>query len=444
MQLEISEFLKSLGLFLNLVWQFLKSWWWFFLFLILIRPFLYLWLWWRNEIWLTKEYKPIMLEVKIPKEVVKPIRAMENVMAAIHGVVYHPPDWWEKWIDGQLQTGVSFEIVSIEGEIHFYIRFNAPYRDGVEAAIYSQYPEAEITQVDDYTKKIPKDIPNKEWDLWSTDYILIKPYPYPIKTYQKFETEQEREPEKIVDPVANLLEGLSKIKPGEQFWLQIRATPLSEPDKNPFYGGFLKEGKKIIDSFAKRPEKPKPKPLLQEATEILITGKVPTEKPKEEEFIAPELRMTPGEKEIVSAIENKISKPVFACGIRFVYLGKRDVFFKANFRLGFNFFNCYATANLNALYPWGATLTKIHKSWFLPLNLIRARRHYLRCRRMLRKYCDREPTLFPRTKDDKSVFILNTEELASLWHFPSWRVAPVPGLPRVEAKKVPPPTLPIE
>jgi len=126
----------SLYLNLNSFLLIVKTWWWVILPFILWKPFLFLWLWWRNEIWLKTVYKSIMLEIKIPKEVLKPIRAMENVMAAIHGVVYHPADWWEKWIDGQLQTGVSFDVVSIGGKIHFFIRFHQVYRDGIEAAIY--------------------------------------------------------------------------------------------------------------------------------------------------------------------------------------------------------------------------------------------------------------------------------------------------------------------
>jgi len=434
----------SLSLTFEILWQITKNWWWLFLPFILLQLFLYFWLWWRRERWLTAFYKTIVLEVKIPKEILKPIRAMENVMEALHGVVYHPPDNWEKWIDGQLQTGLSFETVSLGGEIHFFIRFFNIYRDGIEAAIYSQYPEAEIREVEDYSKLVPQDIPNKDWDLFATDYFLDRPDPYPIKTYPKFETEQEKEPEKIVDPIANLLEGFAKIKPGEQFWIQIRASPISQEFVKPF----IKEGEKIRDEIAKRPpgEKAKPKSIIEEALEILITGKPKEEKAPEPEFIAPELRMTPGEREVVAGIENKISKPAFSCGIRFIYLGKREVWFKQNFRLAFNFFNCYVTANMNAPHPWGNTLTKIKKSiWFPPINLIRDRRSYLRRRKIFRNYRMRENPLFPRfTKRDKGSFILNTEELASLFHFPSWRVAPVPGLSRVESKKGPPSGLPVE
>ena len=439
---EISEFFKTLAPILKPAWQIFKLWWWVLLPFIFWKPFLYFWLWWRNEIWYATVYEPILLEIRIPKEVVKPIRAMESVMAGLHGVVYHPPDWWEKWIEGQVQTSLSFEIVSIDGEIHFFVRIHKSYRDGVESAIYSQYPEAEITLADDYTKYAPADIPNKDWDLFAFDYILLKPSPYPIKTYLKFETEHEVLEEKRIDPIASLLEGMSKIKPGEQLWLQIRAAPMSEEPAH----AFVKEGEKIRDTIAKRPEERKPRPIIQEAAETLVTGKPPEERVQKESdlFIAPELRMTPGEKEVVASIETKISKPIFKCGIRAIYLGKRGIWFKPNFRLILNFFNEFTTADVNALEPWGATFTKIHKSLFLPLNWLQPRRHYLRCRKIFRAYKERVNPFFPRRGGDKGIFILNIEELASLFHFPSWRITPVPGVSRVEARKGAPPELPTE
>jgi hypothetical protein len=419
---------EPFSLFLTTFWQIFKNWWWVFLPFILWKPFIFLYLWWRNEEWIKKQ-RMVVLEIKLPKEVLKPIRAMENVMANLHGVVYHPPDWWEKWIDGQIQLSISFEIASIGGEPHFFVRTGAAYRDGVESSIYSQYPEAEITEVDDYTKYVPQNIPNKDWDLWASDYKLLKDDHYPIKTYPKFETETEKEEEKRVDPVASLLEAMAKIKPGEQLWIQIIAEPISEEKVK----AWIAKGEELRDKIARRPAKLKQKPMIQEAAEVLITGKpAEAEKVEEKEIIPPEMKLTPGEREILKGLEEKISKPAFVCTVRFIYLGKREIWFKPNFRLAFSYFNSYTTLNLNALFPLGKTLTKIHKSWFLPLNLIRPRRHYLRCRKIFKNYIKRFPPFFPRKG---GTFVLNTEELASLFHFPGEAAAPAPGVPRIEAKK---------
>ena len=440
---ETLGFYKDVGrVILYPVWIFLKHWWWVFLPFALQKPFLDRWLWWRIERWLGTAYRPILLEIKIPKESIKPVRAMEDVMASLHGVVYHPPDWWEKWVDGQIQTSLSFEIASFGGEIHFYVRCHQDYRDSVEASIYSQYPDAEIKMVDDYVKLVPQDIPNQEWDLWATDYTITRrEEAYPILTYKKFEKEPEIIEEKRVDPMAALFEALSKVKPGQQFWIQMSATPVTNLEHP-----WATAGEALRDKLAKREEKPgiSAQPMVWEAAEILIKG-VPEEKPQKEMMtIPPEMRLTPGERDIVAAVEEKISKPGFLTNIRFVYLGKRDVFFKANLRLGFTYFGSYMTQNLNGLIPFGKTLTKIHKSKFVPINLLIPRRLYLRQRKLFRHHVDRLTPFFPRAARTEEKFILNTEELASLFHFPSWRAAPVPGVARVEAKRKAPPVLPTE
>jgi len=434
---EILEFLKTF----SLVWQFFKSWGWVFLPFILWPPFSYFWLWWRRELWIKNVYRPVLLEIKIPKEIEKPIRAMETVMSALHGVVYQPPDKWEKWIEGQVQTGISFEIVSLGGEIHFFVRVHKGFRQPLEAAIYSQYPEAEIIEVEDYTQKIPQDIPNKEWDLWGTDYRAIKHSAFPIKTYRDFETEMEVTPEKIIDPISNLLEGLSKIKPGEQFWFQIRATPIGEDVAQ----AFIKEALAIRDNLARR-KKPTPqKSIFREFMEILVFGVPIKREEKGQEVIPPEMKLTPREREIIAEIERKISKPLFSCGIRFILLGKRGVWDKSKLRIGFNFMNCFVTQDLNALYPWGETLTKVKKSiFFPPINLLAPRRLYIKCRKLFLNYVRRVNALYPKTKGDKSIFILNTDELVSIFHLPSWKITPVPGVQWIESKKKPPPGIPME
>jgi len=218
---------------LNIFWDVIKNWWWLPLPFFLYRPFLFFWLWWRRERWI-KSQKFIMLEIKIPKEVIKPLRAMEQVFFSLWGNLYDPTDWWEKWIDGKMLLGYSFEIVSIGGEQHFFIRLPEPNRNAVESSLYSQYPDAEISVVDDYTKYVPQDIPNKNWELWGCDYRLQKEDVYPIKTYSKFfeEKPEVSVEEKRLDPFAPLLEGMAKLKPGEQLWVQIIASPVSSVENN--------------------------------------------------------------------------------------------------------------------------------------------------------------------------------------------------------------------
>ena len=61
---------------------------------------------------------------------------------------------------------------------------------------------------------------------------------------------------------------------------------------------------------------------------------------------------------------------------------------------------------------------------------------------MFRNYIRRYTPFYPRKGGS---FVLNTEELASLYHFPSKMAAPAPTIPRVVTRKrEAPPGLPIE
>ena len=429
--------MEQLVIILSTILSVLKNWWWIILPLILWRPFLFFWLEWRKEIWWSKQ-RMILLEIKMPEEIIKPIKAMEQVFLGLWGTNFDPPDWWEKWVDGKDNTNYSFEIIGKDGITHFFIRIPAAIRNGVESVIYSQYPDLEISVVEDYTKSVPKDIPNKEWDLWGSAYSLMKSDAYPIKTYTKFfeEKPDSSKEEKRIDPLAPLMEGLGSIGPEEQIWIQICATPITALEND-----YISRGKKIVEKLLKRPESKKSKSVLQEGIEGLAFGVAPKEE-KKADFSFPELTLSPGEREIISGIEEKISKYAFECFIRFIYIGKREVFFKPQTKSVFGFFAQFCTSNLNAMKPYTRTLTKIHKSWFLPLNSIVPRRLYVRKRKLLRNYIKRVNPLFPLSG---GTFVFNTEELATIFHFPGRMVVPAPSVVRIGYKKgEAPPELPVE
>lgn len=417
---------------LTVAWDIIKNWWWVPAPFVLWEFFKFLFLWWRQEIF-ADAAKRILIEIRIPKEVLKPIRAMETVLQNLWQILFDAPGYfWEKWIEGKYILSYSFEIASINGEAHFFIRIPETQRDTVEAAIYAQYPDAEITVVDDYTRYVPQDIPNKDWDLWGADYKLLREDPYPIKTYAKFETEHEPLEEKRIDPLADLLEVMAKTGPGEQIWVQINAKPISNKEVP-----WVTEGEKIRDEIARRepPKKDNKKPILLEAFNLLATGEVPgTEKEEEKkDIIPPEMKLTPGEREILGAVEEKISKLGFQTNVRFIYLGRKDKFYKPRLRLALSYFGSFTTQHLNAIVPYGQPLiTKVYKSWFLPINLFHDRRLYLRKRNIFRKYVIRETPYFPR---EGGTFVLNTEEMATLFHFPGRVSAPAPFFKRIEAKK---------
>ena len=98
------------------LWEIIKVWWWLPLPFILWKPFSFLWLWWRTDKFLAG-IDFVLLEIKIPKDVVKPIRAMEVVLDSLWQILYDPPDWWEKWVEGKVILSYSFEIVSLDSAV---------------------------------------------------------------------------------------------------------------------------------------------------------------------------------------------------------------------------------------------------------------------------------------------------------------------------------------
>jgi|WetSurMetagenome_2_1015567.scaffolds.fasta_scaffold122194_2 hypothetical protein len=384
-----------------------------------------------------KSRKRVVLEVKIPQTIVRPLRAMEAVFASFWGTYDPPSSWKEGHFKGKRILGASFEIAGIDGVPHFFVRLPESNRKLFESIVYSQYPEVEIVEVPDYTKLVPADIPNKEWDIWGTDFEVIKSDVYPIKTYETFyeESPDVKSEEKRIDPLSPLFETIAKTKKGEQLWFSIFIMPNGPKDTN-----FFARAKKEVDKLAKRGEPSKSHPLLIDFWNLLVHGIDTTaEAPKEETILPPEMKLTTGEREVVSAIERKASKNVFVCFIKYVYVAKRKVFDNSAKGFGTSFFSQFGTQNLNNMKPWSMTTTKVHSP-----SLFTARKLYLRKRDLMDNYRTRDPAFDPFPVEG-SCFYLNTEELATMYHFPSYEGAPSAALKRMETKKgAPPAELPVE
>jgi hypothetical protein len=111
---------------------------------------------------------------------------MENVFNSIWGSYDPPKDWRASHFEGKVILPISFEIAGIDGVPHMYLRTSSSNRKQIESAIYSQYPEVEIVEVPDYTKQVPMDIPNQDWDMVGADFELMKPEVYPSKPMRIF------------------------------------------------------------------------------------------------------------------------------------------------------------------------------------------------------------------------------------------------------------------
>lgn len=379
-----------------------------------------------------------MLEIIPPAEVLKPYRAMEDIYLGIWPII-DSANWRETWCEGELEKypyWFSFEVVSKEGQLHYYWRVPKDAQRLTEAIFQMHYPGAEIFAVPDYTEELPANLPNKEYDVYGEDYVFFKDDVYPLKTMKFFEIKPEEiDKEKKLDPVHQLLEAMAKLKEGEQFWLQFVLVPFEQEQP------FAERAKKTANKIAQRviPEV-KEKTMAGEAFRAFVYNKVPFEEVKEEvrELGVPlEMKLTPGEREVLAAVEEKASKPLYKTNIRGVYVYKRDARYGPHGRIARAYFVHFTTNNLNGIRCYSKTRTKIH-------YLFRKRRLFNRKRQIYNRYLKRFPPNFPKL-DGPGTLVLNIEEVATIIHFPINASDLPSSVPRIWAKKsTPPPNLPIE
>ncbi|MEX0919537.1 MAG: hypothetical protein WDZ32_00145, partial [Candidatus Saccharimonadales bacterium] len=102
----------------------------------------------RKQKWVSDtQYSLLLLEV--PKENDKAELSAEQLFASLHGIL-RPKQ--ELLREGALQEHISFEIVSVDKHIRFYIWTPKHLRNFVEGQVYAQYPSVNIVEVsEDYS-----------------------------------------------------------------------------------------------------------------------------------------------------------------------------------------------------------------------------------------------------------------------------------------------------
>lgn len=370
-----------------------------------------------------------VLAVDIPEQYVQSPKAMEQVFAHLSGA-YASYGVLERYWLGMVNKWFSFEIISIEGYIQFLIRTEVQFRDLVEAAIYAQYSEAEITEVEDYVGAAPDRYPSETHNAAGVEFSLAENEVYPIRTYPYFEYNISKD---VVfsDPMAAILENFSRVGPGENLWLQLIVTPVD----NSWKQAGIDLVKKII---ANKKEVKTPGvvgfigdlPMLAAKTAIQAWNYnfEEEEKKKKEETPGKVADLTPGAKAVVESIEEKISKLGFKSRMRLLYSARLDVFQPSKCVNG-------VIGSLNQFYI-------NNRNGFKANNVGPKNRD-----RVVAAFKQRKMKKIYRLKKLKKIdkpFILNIEELATVWHFPLPLVK-TPLLQKASIKRGEPPiSLPVE
>lgn len=381
----------------------------------------------------------VLLEIIPPRDVDRSPLAMELFFT---NALYH----WsmkggvEEFWQGAVWFWFSLEIVSIEGQVHFYIRTPSRVRPLIETQMYAQYPQCQVKVVEDYTLAVDEISKKSAWQLWGCEFKLLKPEAFPIKTYADYGLDEDPKEEYKVDPISPVIEFFSSMKKGEQAWMQIVITPSKKKykTKGTFFGyhDWVTEAKlqivKMLEPYTRMHARP-------------------------DGSFAKEIRSPDFLKKVNEEMAKKIEKVGFETGIRICYVAKKEVFNQNNRRAMRLLFRQYAMpshnelSRVNSTQPdnFGGVTSEIFMS---DAALTRAKD------RMLTEYRERSffhmplrhkipfpwpisPFIFPRYFHPYT-YVLNTEELATLYHFPG-QILKVPTLERIESKEAsPPPNLP--
>ncbi len=392
------------------------------------------WLYWRQSIAAgQKEFMTMAIDIPrlTEKDPGQSLRAVENIFAHLAGA-HAPSTWTETWIQGKYQDPISCEIISIEGNVQFIIHCLRSLRDLVEASIFAQYPDAEIAEVEDYSKSVPTWYPDTEYDLWGTEMVPAggKSSFYPLKTYPAFEHSMSGE---LKDPLAVLLEGLSRMGPGEQAWMQLLCLPIDVGEYQKGGSKLIKElkGEKVVTPPSKL-EKIVLAPFnlfIWLANEIIGGGGSAAPAKADDPLKSKIFNLSPGERKVLEAVENKVSKIGYNCKIRFMYVAKKNVFKKPKIVQSLiGFIKQMNTNDMLSLKP-EAKLVGVNGG----LLFMKERRNSIRKRRLIANYQNRS------VWNGNPPYYLCTEELATLWHFPHTFQVKTPQLKKRDMKYAEPP-----
>ena len=354
--------------------------WYVWLPIVLILGFLT----WRNRRRVEVSESTVegdLLMLEIPKANDKQELAAEQLFASLHGILR---DDEELKLNRGAQEHLSFEIASVNGQIRFYVWVPRTLRSFVESQIYSQYPTVQIHEA-------PEDYVAHERAhsvVYSSEITLTDNEMLPIKTFQNFE----------VDPLAGITGTLAKLESsGDEIWVQILVRPIAD-DWHKDSDAWIKQvrdGKKTITTTG----------ALAWFGGIFGALWQPPEDSKSTSTVK---ELSERDKTRISEAEKKATKLGYEVRMRLAYLGESPDDARLRMQAIVGTFKQFNSTNLNGFKMSAGTFKK-------------------------------EDLLPYRTRSfGPKGFILNIEELASVYHLPHTNVE-TPNIVWASSKTAEPP-----
>ncbi len=295
---------------------------------------------------------------------------------------------WRRFWFGR-NDELSFEIVAHAGLIKFFAAVPRHLQQLVELQLQAQYPRAQIEEVEDYNIFSPRGV------ILGQYLGLKKRSIFPLRTYRKLES----------DPLNGLTNVLSKIGDQAGAAIQILVHPAKPgwQKAGQEVATKLQHGKRLKDILGQ----PGVAGALKSAAQVTTSSFAKGPSPEQSQRIP---YLTPMEQELVKSLEEKASKPGFDVNLRVISSapdGPRARMNLTNIINAFTQFTSQESGNGIVKKPvW-------RKSAFIHDFIFRNFHGFYR-------------------------FVLNTEELNSLWHLPL-PTTETPTILWLQARKAPAP-----
>jgi len=296
------------------------------------------------------------------------IAAAETFYSAIGGL--RAERGLKAWLYGR-RDEISFEIVAEDKLVKFYITVPVEMREFIEQQLSAAYPDAYTEEVEDYNLFQPDGV------ILGSHLILKRQHAFPIKTYKQLDK----------DPLNAITNVLSQVPDGEgaAFQFIVRSSYAKWRKKGVAIASNMQQGMKLEDAIRGKKGK------KTNWWELAGFGSGSQPEPEKDH------RLSPQEEQIVKGIEEKASKAGMDVCIRLVVASKRASSAETLMR---NMLNAFAQFNI---YQYGNSFDKV---------VPRSKKKII-------------TNFIYRSFDESRRLVLNTEEMASLWHLPlPWTETP--------------------
>lgn len=317
----------------------------------------------------------VTLELQPGTDTPQTARAMELVFYSLYQRTQF--NRMQTFLFGFIRLPISFEAYGHNGRVRFFVHLPESRRAGLESRIRAEYHDLAIHVTRDYSREIHFDPFNMR--IIAKEYTLAKPDPYPLKTYVTHEESRDKK-----DLFADVIEKIAKAGEHEHILLSYMVRPhqrdrteLLEDPKDSLHEDAHKEIAKLVG----------PKGDLN--------------------------AVAPATKRIIGLIESALAKPSFDCGIRALYIAENEHFDEGYEEKLSTLLDPFSDSELNSF-----VVRHPHEKKGFILSELFSAVSGLAAGHLLDLY--RRRAFFAPPYVGRA-FVLNTEELATVFHIPHAR-----------------------